>query len=87
MSVYAGDVHRKRCQVAVIDASGKVLINRNVPDGAEPILTAIGGLPPGTPAASGAAYGTSWLAGPLEDYGLPRTWCIHRGARRSPRPG
>jgi hypothetical protein len=58
-----GDMHRKRCQVAVIDASGRVLTNRNVPDGAEPSLTVIGGLPPGTPAASGAEYGTSWLAG------------------------
>jgi hypothetical protein len=62
-----------------------VLTNRNAPNGAEPILTAIGGLPPGTP-ASGAAHGTSWLTGLLEDYGLPRTWCIHRGARQSPRP-
>ncbi len=32
MSVYVGiDVHRKRSQVAVIDAKGKVLANRNVP--------------------------------------------------------
>jgi len=33
MSVYAGDVHRKRCQVAVIDASGKVLTNAPCPTG------------------------------------------------------
>jgi hypothetical protein len=38
-----GDVHRSRCQVAVIDASGNVLTNRHVPDGAAPILTVIGG--------------------------------------------
>jgi predicted NBD/HSP70 family sugar kinase len=39
MSVYVGiDVHRKRSQVAVIDANGEVLANRNVPNGAEPIL-------------------------------------------------
>jgi hypothetical protein len=51
MSVYVGiDVHRKRSQVAVIDQSGEVLANRNVPNGAEPILKVIGGLPPGTPA-------------------------------------
>src|SRR5262249_56105350 len=51
MSVYVGiDVHRKRSQVAVIDAEGKVLTNRNVPNGAEPILKVIGGLPPGTAA-------------------------------------
>src|SRR5213082_882665 len=52
VSVYVGiDVHRKRSQVAVIDAKGEVLANRNVPNGAEPILKVIGGLPPGTPAA------------------------------------
>jgi predicted NBD/HSP70 family sugar kinase len=44
MSVYVGiDVHRKRSQVAVIDAEGQVLANRNVPNGAEPILKVIGG--------------------------------------------
>jgi transposase len=71
MSVYVGiDVHRKRSQVAVIDQSGKVLANRNVPNGVEPILKVIGGLPPGTPAAFEAAYGTSWLVQLLEDYGF-----------------
>src|SRR5215813_10846572 len=67
MSVYVGiDVHRKRSQVAVIDAKGEVIANRNVPNGAEPILKVIGGLPPGTPAAFEAAYGTTWLV----DYGF-----------------
>ena len=67
MSVYVGiDVHRKRSQVAVAGQSGEVLTNRNVPNGVEPILQVIGGLPPGTPAAFEAAYGTSWL----EDYGF-----------------
>ena len=71
MSVYVGiDVHRKRSQVAVIDARGEVLANRNVPNGTEPILKVIGGLPPGTPAAFEAAYGTSWLVELLEDYGF-----------------
>src|SRR5215470_16125387 len=71
MSVYVGiDVHRKRSQVAVIDAKGEVIANRNVPSGAEPILKVIGGLPPGTPAAFEAAYGTSWLVALLEDYGF-----------------
>src|SRR6516165_12126945 len=71
MSVYVGiDVHRKRSQVAVINARGEVLANRNVPNGAEPILKVIGGLPPGTPAAFEAAYGTSWLVALLEDYGF-----------------
>jgi hypothetical protein len=71
MSVYVGiDVHRKRSQPAVIDASGEVLANRNVPNGAEPILKVIGGLPPGTPAAFEAAFGTGWLVELLEGYGF-----------------
>ena len=71
MSVYVGiDVHRKRSQVAMIDQSGEVLANRNVPNGAEPILGVIGGLPPGTPAAFEAGFGTTWLVELLEDYGF-----------------
>jgi transposase len=71
MSVYVGiDVHRKRSQVAVVDQSGEVLVNRNVPNGVEPILRVIGGLPPGTAAAFEAAYGTSWLVELLEGYGF-----------------
>jgi transposase len=71
MSVYVGiDVHRKRSQVAVIDARGEVLVNRNVPNGVEPILKVIGGLPPGTPAAFEAAFGTGWLVELLEGYGF-----------------
>jgi len=63
-------VHRKRSQVAIIDADGEVLANRNVPNGVEPILKVIGGLPPGTPAAFEAAFGTGWLVELLEDYGF-----------------
>jgi transposase len=71
MSVYVGiDVHRKRSRVAVIDTDGEVLANRNVPNGAEPILGVIGGLPPGTPAAFEAGFGTGWLVELLEDYGF-----------------
>jgi transposase len=71
MSVYVGiDVHRKRSQLAVIDARGEVLVNRNVPNGVEPILKVIGGLPPGTPAAFEAAFGTGWLVELLEGYGF-----------------
>jgi transposase len=71
MSVYVGiDVHRKRSQVAVIDQDGQVLANRNVPNGVETILKVIGGLPPGTPAAFEAAYGTTWLVELLENYGF-----------------
>ena len=71
MSVYVGiDVHRKRSQVAVINQDGKVLANRNVNNGVRPILSVIGGLPPGTPAAFEAAYGWGWLVELLEDYGF-----------------
>src|SRR6266581_5214381 len=71
MSVYVGiDVHRKRSQVAVIDQDGQVLANRNVNNGVTPILSVIGGLPPGTKAAFEAAFGWGWLAGLLEDYGF-----------------
>lgn len=71
MSVYVGiDVHRKRSQVAVIDEGGKVLANRNVPNGVKPVLSVIGGLPSGTPAAYEAAFGWGWLLELLEDYGF-----------------
>jgi len=71
MSVYVGiDVHRKRSQVAVINQDGEVLANRNVPNGVKPVLSVIGGLPPGTPAAFEAAFGWGWLVELLEDYGF-----------------
>ncbi len=63
-------MHRKRSQVAVIDAGGEVLANRNVPNGVETILGVIGGLPPGTPAAFEAAFGAGWLVELLEGYGF-----------------
>jgi transposase len=71
MSVYVGiDVHRKRSQVAVVGQDGAVLANRNVPNGVEPILSVIGDLPSGTPAAFEAAFGWGWLVELLEDYGF-----------------
>src|SRR5439155_1011278 len=71
MSVYVGiDVHRKRSQVAVVTGDGTVELNKNVVNGSEPMLRLIGDLPPGTPVASGAAFGWSWLAALLEDYGF-----------------
>jgi transposase len=71
MSVYVGiDVHRKRSQVAVVAEDGKVQLNRNVVNGAEPVLTLIGGLPAGTPVAFEAAFGWGWLVQLLEDYGF-----------------
>jgi transposase len=71
MSVYVGiDVHRKRSQVAVVAEDGKVQLNKNVVNGSEPMLRLIGELPSGTPVAFEAAFGWSWLADLLEDYGF-----------------
>ncbi len=71
MSVYVGiDVHRKRSQVAVVTEDGTVQLNKNVASGSEPMLRLIGELPPGTPVAFEAAFGWSWLADLLEDYGF-----------------
>jgi transposase len=71
MSVYVGiDVHRKRSQVAVVDQAGQVLVNRNVPNGVDTVLSVIGELPAGTHAAFEAAYGWGWLVELLEDYGF-----------------
>ena len=71
MSVYVGiDVHRKRSQVAVIAEDGKMALNRNVVNAAEPVLMLIGGLPAGTPVAFEAAFGWGWLVQLLENYGF-----------------
>jgi len=71
MSVYVGiDVHRKRSQVAVVTEDGAVQLNKNVVNSSEPFQRLIGDLPSGTPVAFEAAFGWSWLAGLLEDYGF-----------------
>jgi len=71
MSVYVGiDVHRKRSQVAVVDAAGEVLVNRNVVNGVETVLGVIGELPIGTPVAFESAYGWGWLVELLDTYGF-----------------
>jgi transposase len=71
MSVYVGiDVHRKRSQVAVVTEDGTVQLNKNVVNGSEPMLRLIGELSSGTPVAFEAAFGWSWLADLLEDYGF-----------------
>jgi transposase len=71
MSVYVGiDVHRKRSQVAVVTEDGTVQLNKNVVNGSTPFLQLIGDLPAGTPVAFEAAFGWSWLADLLEDYGF-----------------
>jgi transposase len=56
--------------VAVVTEDGKVQLNKNVVNGSEPMLRLIGDLPSGTPVAFEAAFGWSWLADLLEDYGF-----------------
>src|SRR5689334_21633131 len=81
-SVYVGiDVHRKRSQVAVVAEDGKVQLNKNTVNGTEPLLRLIGGLPAGTPVASGAAFGWGWLAGCSRTTASTRTWCTRCRAR------
>ncbi len=71
MSVYVGIyVHRKRSQVAVVAEDGTVQLNKNVVNGSEPFLRLVGDLPAGTPVAFEAAFGWSWLADLLDDYGF-----------------
>jgi Transposase len=71
MSVHVGiDVHRKRSQVAMVAEDGTVQLNKNVVNGSTPFLRLIGDLPSGTPVAFEAAFGWSWLADLLEDYGF-----------------
>jgi hypothetical protein len=84
MSVYVGiDVHRKRSQVAVIDQAGEVLANRNVLNGVEPILSVIGGLPSGTPAAFEAAFGWGlWVPKTFATWADPRGNASARGLRQ-----
>jgi len=89
MSVYVGiDVHRKRSRVAVVDEGGEVLASRNVANGVRPILSVIGELPAGTPAAirGGVRLGVAGrAAGGLRLRARP--WSTRCGARRSPRRG
>jgi hypothetical protein len=54
----------------VVTEDGKVQLNKNVVNGMEPFLRLIGDLPAGTPVAFEAAFGWSWLADLLEDYGF-----------------
>ena len=56
MGVYVGmDVHRKRSQVAIVDAAGVQQRNRNLANDPAKLVPALGVLPPGTPVAFEAA--------------------------------
>jgi transposase len=71
MNVYVGmDVHRKRSQIAVLDAAGGEHRNRNVANDPAKLVPILGTLPPGTPVAFEAAYGWGWLVELLEQLEL-----------------
>jgi hypothetical protein len=56
MTVYVGmDVHRKRSQVAIIDAAGDQQRNRNLANDPAKLVPVLGALPPGTPVGLGLA--------------------------------
>jgi hypothetical protein len=71
MTVYVGmDVHRKRSQVAIVDAAGVPQRNRNLANDPAKLVPVLGTLPPGTPVAFEAAYGWGWLVELLEELDL-----------------
>jgi transposase len=71
MGVYVGmDVHRKRSQVAIVDAAGVPQRNRNLANTPAQLVPILGALPPGTPVAFEAAYGWGWLVELLEELEL-----------------
>jgi transposase len=71
MDGYVGmDVHRKRSQIAVLDAAGDEQPNRNIPNDPVKLVPILGVLPPGTPVAFEAAYGWGWLVELLEELEL-----------------
>ena len=56
MSMYVGmDVHRKRSQVAVVDAAGVPQRNRNLANDPATLVPVLGAMPPGPPVAFEAA--------------------------------
>jgi hypothetical protein len=68
MHVYVGmDVHRKRSQVAIVDAAGAQQRNRNLANDPAKRAPILGELPPGIPVAFEAAYGWGWLIDLLEE--------------------
>jgi hypothetical protein len=88
MTVYVGmDVHRKRSQVAIIDAAGVQQRNRNLANDPAKLVPFLGALPPGTPVAFEAAYGWAGWSSCWRNWSWRRIWSIPAAVRRSPRPG
>ena len=71
MTVYVGmDVHRKRSQIAIVDAAGVPQRNRNLANDPAKLIPVLGALAPGTRVAFEAAYGWGWLVELLEELEL-----------------
>src|SRR6266508_81164 len=86
MSMYVGmDVHRKRSQIAIIDAAGDQQRNRNVPNDPAELTPILATLAAGTPVAFEAAYGWGWLVELLEELLradlLPEAWIAPQPVR------
>jgi hypothetical protein len=88
MTVYVGmDVHRRRSQVAVVDAAGAQQRNRNLANDPAKLIPVLGGLPPGTPVAlRPPTAGVGWSIC-SRSWSWSRTWSIPAAARQSPQPG
>jgi hypothetical protein len=88
MTVYVGmDVHRKRSQVAIVDAAGAQQRHRNLANDPAKLVPILGALPPGTPVAFEAAYGWGGWSICSPNSSWSRIWSIPAAVRQSPRPG
>jgi transposase len=63
------DLHRRRSQIAIIDAHGELSLQKRIPTEHETI-TELLGHPEDTHVALEATYGWEWLAELLKDAGL-----------------
>jgi transposase len=63
------DLHRKRSQVAVIDADGELLLSRRIVNDPQTFLELLGGIEGESRVALEATYGWEWLAELLEQAG------------------
>jgi hypothetical protein len=89
MGGYLGmDVHRKRSQVAIVDAAaGDQLRNRNLVNDPAKLVPVLGALAPGTPVAFEAASGWGGWSSCWRSWSWSRIWSIPAAVGRSPRPG
>src|SRR5436190_4657407 len=63
------DLHRRHCQIAIIDEHGELTLQKRIPTRRETILELLGD-PENTHVALEATYGWEWLAELLEEAGF-----------------